>query len=603
MNEPAPEHKPGSRPHLLRGMFAAVAVAAAVVWIVISPFGAPSEDAINEQPMFPEILGRQAVVLDDDANRAYWADGAAESPPRVLRWVEALSRIGIRANTIASIGEWQDELLVLPHSYCLSVEDVELILEGMETGNGVLFVGPVGVRDSEANWIGWNRFHAIVGSTNLREYSGLETMFLVVSGAGPIGSASMAGHRISLLQREGQWGIAGLPGAAYWADYDRKAFPSDDEFHAAAVGTRGSGRFVWVGFDPDLAAGSYESQDAFDEHLADLVGWGLSAPATEVALYPGGRQNALIVAMDTEWQFENAVYLGDLLRSRGLRGGFMCVNEWAAENATLVRSLADYHDIGSHSEDHTVFVGQPRRTQATRLRLSSTGLAELSGQSILGFRPPEERYDENTLAALRETGFTYVLGGEATAVGLPVLLHASEADTLEPLVLIPRIQRDDLYLVNQEQLADDELAAGWRNDWEAVRRHRGIHYVSVHSTWVTGPDKAALLGQFLDEVPLDDIWVPGPNALATWWSGRSRIRTELRGSADGESVLTIHNEGSEAVEDLGVWAVFEGNPGSVRMAGDGATVTGPDDRGAYLFLIEELAPRDSLGIQVQTGGR
>jgi hypothetical protein len=281
----------------------------------------------------------------------------------------------------------------------------------------------------------------------------------------------------------------------------------------------------------------------------------------------------------------------------------MCVNEWAAENATLVRSLAEHHDIGSHSEDHTVFVGQPRRTQVTRLRLSSAGLTELSGQSIHGFRPPEERYDENTLAALRETGFTYILGGEATAVALPVLLHASEADTLEPLVLIPRIQRDDLYLVNQERLADDELAEGWQNDWEAVRRHRGIHYVSVHSTWVTGPDKAALLGQFLDEVPLDDIWVPGPNGLASWWRSRSRIFTDLQDATGEDVLLTIRNEGSETVEDLGVWAVFEGNPRAVRMISDGATVTGPDDRGAYLFLIERLSPWSMLTLEIQLVSR
>jgi hypothetical protein len=603
MEQQLTEYKRRPRRSIFLGSLASAASLAAIVWFLVSRFGGPPPEVPREPLVFPEIMGSDVVILDDGANRAYWGDSDVARPPRVERWVEVLGRIGMRAGTIASIADWQDELLVLPHSYCLSRGDVDLIHEGIEGGKGVLYVGPVGVRDSDASWLGWNRFHSIVGSTNVREFSGLETMFLVASGTGPIGSASMAGTRMSFLQREGQWGIAGLPGAAYWSDYDRKAFPTDVVFHAAAVGTRGSGRFVWVGFDPDLAAGGYESQDAFDRLVANLVTWSLSIPAIEVDLYPGGKPNALFIAMDTEWQFENAVYLGELLQARGLRGGFMCVNEWAAENATLVRSLAEHHDIGSHSEDHTVFVGQPRQTQALRLKRSADGLAELSGRAILGFRPPEERYDETTLDALAETGFTYILGGEATAAGLPVLLETSGVGTSASLVLIPRIQRDDLYLVNHEELSEEEMVEGWRKDWETVRRHRGIHYVSVHSTWVTGPEKAAVLGRFLDDLPLDDIWMPGPNGLAAWWRSRASIKAELQDGTDGEAVLTIRNESSESVDDLGVWAAFEGNPRSVRLLGDGATVTGPDDRGAYHFLIEQLSPGDSLRIPIQVVGR
>ncbi len=603
MDQQVTEQKPRSRRSILVGSLASAASLAAVVWFALTRFGGQRVETVRETLEFPEIRGSEVVIFDDDANRVYWGETDVAQTPRVERWVEVLDRVGMSATTIASIAEWQDELLVLPHSYCLSRPDVDLIHKGIEDGKGVLFVGPTGVRDADASWIGWNRFHSIVGSTNLREFSGLETMFLVVSGNGPVGSASMAGHRISFLQREGQWGIAGLPGAAYWADYDRKAFPDDEVFHAAAVGTRGSGRFAWVGFDPDLAAGNQESQDAFDRVIADLVKWSLSVPATEVDLYPSGKPNALIIAMDTEWQFENAVYLGDLLQSRGLRGGFMCVNEWAAENAPLVRSLAEYHDIGSHSEDHTVFVGQPHRTQATRLRQSAEGLAELSGQAIVGFRPPEERYDEVTLGALSETGFTYILGGEATAVGLPVLLETSESETSASLVLIPRIQRDDLYLVNQEGLSDDELADGWRRDWEAVRRHRGIHYVSVHSTWVTGPEKAELLGRFLDDVPLDNVWVPGPNGLAAWWRNRAGIHAELQDDAEVRLLLSVLNDGVEDVADVGVWAAFEGNPRSVRLLADGVSITGPDDRGAFFFLVDHVAPGDTLTIPFQVISR
>ena len=593
-----------NRTIFLRSLASAAAVAA-VVWVIWArPFGGGPVEVDTEPLVFPALVGKEVVILNDDANRDYWGERPGELQPRIQMWQRAMESVGIQPATIPSVEDWEDELLVLPQSLCLSEADVSLIHKGLSEGKGVLFAGPVGVRDVDGTWLGWNRFHSIMGTTNLREFSGLETMFLVVTGTGPVGSLSRAGHRISFLQREGQWGVAGLPAAAYWADYDRKAFPPDEKFHAAVVGSRGVGRFAWVGFDPDLAAGSSEDQQAFARLLADLVTWSLSIPASEVDLYPSRNTSALVFVMDTEWLFENAVFLGDFLQSRGIRGGFMCVNEFANEHPDLVRALAQHHDIGSHSEDHKIFAGQPLRTQISRLRQTASGLAELSQQPILGFRPPEEVYDDLTLAALVETGFSYILGGEATAEALPRLLESSSEDqTSTPLVLIPRIQRDDLYLANSESLSATEMSEGLRQDWVTARRHRGIHYVSVHSTFITGLEQVAILERFLDEVSLDDVWFPGPNELAEWWRNRASVHTELRELVDGQVLLTVRNEGTKSVEGLGVWASFAGNQRSVRLRTEGAQLFGPDERGAYFFLVETLSPGQSLGISIQTDSR
>ena len=596
--------KRSGRSIFLRSLVSAAAAAVIIGALVSRTFSGGSHETDSEPLVFPAIAGGNAVILNDDANRDYWGERPGEPQPRIQMWLNAVENIGMSATTVTSIADWQDELLVLPHSFCLSQADVELIHDGLTEGKGVLFVGPVGVRDSDCEWLGWNRFHSIMGTTNLREFSGLETMFLVVTGTGPVGSLSSAGHRISFLQREGQWGVAGLPAAAYWADYDRKAFPVEEEFHAAVVGTRGSGRFSWVGFDPDLAAGSPDDQEAFARLLADLATWSLSVPVSEVDLYPSGSRSGLVFVMDTEWRFENAVFLGDFLQSRGIRGGFMCVNEFANEHPELVLTLAQNHDIGSHSEDHTTFAGQSLRTQVSRLRQTVAGLEELSLQQIMGFRPPEEVYDDVTLAALAETGFSYVLGGEATSAALPVLLDNPNEDTTSTrLVLIPRIQRDDLYLANSEELNATEMSQGLRDDWVTVRRHRGIHYVSVHSTFITGPEQVAILERFLDEVSLDDVWAPGPNELAEWWRNRWSVRTELLESADGELLLTVLNDGAESIEHVGVWAVLPGNPRFVGVVGERVQVDGPDERGAYFFLVDHLSPGDSLGIPIQVDRR
>jgi hypothetical protein len=147
------------------------------------------------------------------------------------------------------------------------------------------------------------------------------------------------------------------------------------------------------------------------------------------------------------------------------------------------------------------------------------------------------------------------------------------------------------------------MSEGLREDWETVRRHRGIHYVSLHSTFISGPEQVGMLERFLDAVPIDSVWTPGPNELAEWWRNRASVRTELQELEDGRSLLSVRNEGTKIVEGLGVWTAFAGNPRSVRVPIEGVRVDGPDDRGAFLFLLEQLSPGDTLEIPIELVGR
>ena len=54
---------------------------------------------------------------------------------------------------------------------------------------------------------------------------------------------------------------------------------------------------------------------------------------------------------------------------------------------------------------------------------------------------------------------------------------------------------------------------------------------------------------------------------------------------------------------MGVWAVFPGNPRSLGVVGERVQVDGPDERGAYFFLVDHLSPGDSLGIPIEVVGR
>ena len=120
MEQHVTEPKTRSRRAVFFGSLASATAVAAIVWVILSrPFGGAPVEPSSEPLVFPEILGHEAVILNDDANRGYWSESPGEPQPRIQMWRDAYDGIGMRVTTITSIADWRDQLLVLPHSFCL----------------------------------------------------------------------------------------------------------------------------------------------------------------------------------------------------------------------------------------------------------------------------------------------------------------------------------------------------------------------------------------------------------------------------------------------------------------------------------------------------
>ena len=537
----------------------------------------------------------RARIVATDANRSFFASTGGDYDQHVQRWLEALQCSGAEVCVARSLDEWTgapDELLVLPHAYCLSDDDIAHLEQGMRAGGGVLVAGILGVRDESGRWLGWDRMHRILGSRALREFPRDEAAFMTVAPTGPVGNEGLSGYRIALMKRESQWGIAGLPAAAFWLDYFRHPIPRGEEAWAsAAVRSYGSGRLAWVGYDPDLAAGDSENREIALSLTRSLISWCVSVPSAGIDLWPYDRKAAVLIVEDTERDFENARLLDTILSAHDIRGSFMCVTRLARRDPELVRALARRHEVGSHGEEHASFAKQSFRKQLRRLEGSDRDLERLTERPTAGFRPPEEGYDRTTLQALASSGYGYVLGNIDAPNVLPeILRYELRRKKDASLVRVPRVGLDDYELVVKNRMVEDDILATLLDELDMTRRVCGVDFVSLHTHILGTPERVEVVDRFLNEADLEGFWVTGADSLASWWRARDLLSVSLRPEGDGGAALQVMNGGHEEVRSAGVWVMIPGNPDFLVADGGGARVWGPDARGAYRLSIDWLEP-------------
>src|SRR6185436_2382323 len=98
--------------------------------------------------------------------------------------------------------------------------------------------------------------------------------------------------------------------------------------------------------------------------------------------------------------------------------------------------------------------------------------------------PPEERTNGETLSALADSGYQWVVGWQEKDRAEPWVLE----DSGKAVVVLPRIPHDDFeYVVRRP---GEDVAAAWasmRNDLQQVRRLGGFYFFDFHTQFWDAP--------------------------------------------------------------------------------------------------------------------
>ncbi len=498
----------------------------------------------------------------------------------VSKWQTVLSEMEI---THASITDFELEtggldeftVLILPVAICLSEGERSAIRRFLSTGKGVVATRDVGARSESGESLGWGFLKELTGSKAADRLAEDSTFWVAFSGNSPLTTGLRPGFRMDIWS-EDRMAVAVAPRDAYWSDWSlnpRRAARESDSNAAVAHRIWGEGRIAWFGFNVAEVDQDSLNQKALKRLMLNAVKWTGRIPMAQVWYWPNSHQAAAVFTQDVEYLFHNAASSVRVLRQEEIPGTFFCVSDLAVENQALVKAFTEVGEVGTHSDDHTQFKGQPFDLQLRRLKKSVADLKEMSGVEVKGLRPPYELYDEATLKAWAIVGGDYIFGevGDYEPVVVPELatIEGNPSEGLsreDSLVIIRRNVRDDHMALVIDSLTDnEEILRLHKLDLDWIYSLSGLYMFPYHSNLYCLPERVEILAGMAKYAKSLDLWLATAGDVSRWWKTRGKISAEIHSISNSRLLLSVENRNSEPVADLSVNVYLPSPPRTVEM--------------------------------------
>lgn len=512
-------------------------------------------------------------LLNSEYTERIYQKRRADYPLLFGIWREAVRRQDLDFQVLRDADVEHGDLLkysalILPGAVALSDAEWQAIERFVQAGGGLLLGGASGTLAPDGAWRGWDRVRHLADLADVRALrkKDFKSLYVTLMGGSPMTLGLPAGLRIeNEFHNENYAGVSSTQDA-YWAESAKPLLVSDRNTYYTAVKTArfGKGRVVWLGFNLESMSEAPENQQALLTLLGNAMRWAKQEPVAHVALWPQGRQAAVSLTFDCENDFGNLANLLNRHDASKFRFTFFMLSSMAESFPDLVRRSTTLGEVAIHGDDHSIFRAQSYATQAQRLVRAQEKLQWLSGLPVVSFRPPLQRFDANTLTAMRKTGIKnffsdYTLSSTPffQAVERSGAVAARSGDGGDnTLVTFPRPSYDDYDLFVRYQLSNDQAIDYITEDFNRVEKEHGHYILNMHTTSPWGGltrHKIRVLSTLMHRLGTrDDLWFPTIGEVGQWWLTRSRIDLKLIRDWDESLRLEITNRNDRPVHDLAV---------------------------------------------------
>jgi hypothetical protein len=212
---------------------------------------------------------------------------------------------------------------------------------------------------------------------------------------------------------------------------------------------------------------------------------------------------------------------------------------------------------------------------------------------VRGLRPPEEQFDEATLAAWRAAGGTYVLGANDSRCAAPELLPVRR----DTLLLVPRVFADDIAAAGPGwNRPPSEVRAQLRDGFARARSVGGLYVLSYHSQLLAREEYVPTLAAVAREIAADStVWVATAADVAEWWLGRANLG--VRATRNGDRLtVRVDNPAARVVTDAIVRVPL---PNGYRVHASSAQLLPSSESGVARARLRFVPGRSTMTIRLQ----
>lgn len=299
----------------------------------------------------------------------------------------------------------------------------------------------------------------------------------------------------------------------------------DTRIYAKGIGR---GRLVWMDYAPDsLDQAPSIDVDNLEAITAAVFRYLLGETYSSWAMWPEGKRFAGMLSEDSEDKFHYAERVVELVQTHGFPITWFMLSNEAQLNRGLTQRMAEVGEVACHGDSHAAFPLGNLREQTERLARCAKVIKTITGLTAGGFRPPEEKFNGDTINAVASLNMSYYFADAGIDRVVPVLLRENGGN--RDLVSLPRMGIDDYEMWHALKLNGKESLQRAENDLTWISTVGGFLPFDFHTQYMDKKENLAVVEHYGRRFQQPDCFFGTASQIADWW----RVRTRLR---NGEKV-------------------------------------------------------------------
>ncbi len=454
------------------------------------------------------------------------------------------------------------KLIVLPGSKSLSEKEALQLKKYLENGGSVFATGGIGSYSNDGKWRGWELINQVFGlqfSHELKpdEFSKIHT----VCGSLPITANIPTGFPLKIATWDRPMAVEVLDPrttqVSFWYNYRMDDGLVREEIKKSAgiaYGNFGKGRFMWMGFELNSIIGVQEDYIYFERLFNNSIKWLMYFPIAYVRDWPTGYEAAAVVAPVLTNDVNNINNVLPIIKNEGISATFFIDPATAENNKDLIRKISSFGEIAAlvdigylASINDTDNKLNPYPEQLNKLNAAKEKLENISSSSVSGFLPYYGLFDQNTLNAVINSNYKYVLTDSLTDRSVPKTIIRGD----KRIVTMTKTARDDYEIIRDFGLTLPEFQFyTYQEDIDRVLFEGGMYILKLHTEYQCRGDYAIVLKDVIKDLKKKKFWIATANEIQKWYEKRDYIEIKADRRGKTRVALKVSNPGIESINNL-----------------------------------------------------
>ena len=466
----------------------------------------------------------------------------------------------INDEVIESGNHYDYKIIILPGSKSLSDREIVNLKKFIDKGGSIFATSGTASYASDGKWRGWEFFSEVFGVRFSREISGNELSKVhTIRGGLPLTANIPTGYLLKIASWDRPIAVEVLDPrtiqASFWYNYRLQAGLVREGIKKTAgivYGTYGSGRFVWMGFEPNSVLGEQEDYVYFDRLFRNCIGWLSYSPLGFIREWPDGYEAAAVIAPSFKKDMNNVGNILDLLSSEKISATFFVDENTGTANKNTLKALSGYGevapiiDIGHlNSVNDTINKLDNVALQTEKLQKAKNTFEYITKKTVNGFLPYHGLYDLNTEAALINSGYNYVLTDSLTDRSVPKTLFYEK----KKISSVTKTARDDYEVIRDFGLTQPEYQFyTYQEDIDRILFEGGMYIMKLHNDYQLLADNTGVVKEIIKDLKRKKFWITTADEICRWSNDRNLVNVRVEKRGNSRVVVRISNSGNSDVD-------------------------------------------------------